>query len=362
MILSEVNNNLIGKELGKTVYDEFGRPLVIEGTKLRDGLLKGLLNHNIQKIYVDDHRTRDLVIEECIPIKLRVEATKQIKDTFESIKENTLKIDSVISENIGKFKGIVNNVTGELMSNNKAVSLLSSVKAYEDSIFNHSLNVMIYSLQVAINKGYSERELELLGLGALLHDVGKLMVPVEILNKESKLSDDEFDSIKDHAEIGFNILRKNYDVPLLVSHCAYQHHERIDGRGYPRQLKNNEIHDFAKIMAVADVFDAVTSDRVYRKAMLPHEGMELIYSGYGTQFDTEVVDLFKKSTVIYPLGMGVKLSNGYSGVVVKYDLNFTGRPIVRLLKDKLGNDLDGSKEIDMSKDLNIMILDSDSII
>ena len=108
--------------------------------------------------------------------------------------------------------------------------------------------------------------------------------------------------MKQHARYGFDILRNLHSISLLVAHCAFQHHERLDGSGYPRGLVENEIHPYAKIIAVADVFDAVTSDRVYRDKMLPSQGIELIESGSGTIFDKRVVEAFKRSIVHYPNG------------------------------------------------------------
>ena len=96
---------------------------------------------------------------------------------------------------------------------------------------------------------------------------------------------------------GFAILKGVKTVPLIVAHCAYQHHERLDGTGYPRGLKNTEIHYFAKIIAVADVFDAITSNRVYRNAMLPHEGLEILYAGCGRLFDLKIVEAFRSAVV-----------------------------------------------------------------
>src|SRR5690606_1819289 len=109
----------------------------------------------------------------------------------------------------------------------------------------------------------SDKEVEALGVGALLHDIGKIFIPPSILNKPSHLTDEEFEIVKAHTEYGYDLLRKQHQFPMVVAHCAYQHHERIDGSGYPRGLKNYEIHKFGKIIGVADVFDAMTSNRVY---------------------------------------------------------------------------------------------------
>ncbi len=119
--------------------------------------------------------------------------------------------------------------------------------------------------------GYSYEDLRLIGIGAMLHDVGKLLIPTEILLKPERLTNEEYEEMKQHARYGFDLLRNLHSVSLLVAHCAFQHHERIDGSGYPRGLVDFEIHPFAKIIGVADVFDAVTSNRVYREKILPSQ-------------------------------------------------------------------------------------------
>src|SRR5690606_17963818 len=138
-----------------------------------------------------------------------------------------------------------------------------------------------YSLAIGLKLGYSEAQLEGLGIGAILHDIGKVAIPLEILNKKGKLSEEEYTLVKEHTTNGFEILRKIEELPLLAAHCAYQHHERLDGSGYPRGLKGDDIHPYAKLLAVTDVFDALTTERSYRKAMLPHIALEVIFSGTG---------------------------------------------------------------------------------
>ena len=123
-----------------------------------------------------------------------------------------------------------------------------------------------------------------------------------------------------HPEEGFKLLRKTQAVPLLVAHCAFQHHERLDGKAIQEGFKESKIHDYAKIITVADVFDAVTSNRIYRAAMLPHEGLELLYSGVEKQFDTNIVKAFHKAVAIYPVGITVELNDEQKGVVVKQNV------------------------------------------
>lgn len=147
-------------------------------------------------------------------------------------------------------------------------------------------------------------------MGSLLHDIGKMMIPPEILHKPGRLTDEEFDIIKNHAKYGFDILRKQGDVPLLSAHCALQHHEKWNGGGYPRGLAGEEIHPYARALAVGDVFDALTTHRVYRRAMLPHEAMEIIYADTNSHFEQSVVETFRRTVAIYPVGVTVKLNSG----------------------------------------------------
>ena len=165
-----------------------------------------------------------------------------------------------------------------------------------------------------------------------------------------------------HTEYGFEILRKDPSVSLLSAHCALQHHEKLDGTGYPRGLKGDEIHPYGKILAVADVFDALTSNRPYRKAMLPHEAMEILYGETYTHFDPKYVKTFQRSVATYPVGLTVKLNTGETGVVVHYEMGAPNRPTVRVLNDPTGDSVDKPYEIDLAKHPSIMITECDAIL
>lgn len=348
-----------GEYLGQTIYDEFGRPLLLEGTLLTDSLLNALRSRNIPLISVKDKRLSDLVLEDTIPLEMRVQATMKIKDSFDKLRSDQNKMGHIIEDNLGNFKDMVGGVFDTLGNNGNALNLLSSLTVMDDSVYTHSFNVMVYSVQLAIGLGFPPENVKELGLGALLHDVGKLFIPKEIYLKPGKLDDNEFEIMKTHTEIGFSILRDIYGVPLVTAHCAYQHHERLDGSGYPRGLKGDDIHPYAKVLGVADAFDAMISPRVYRSALLPHDGLEVLYAGYGTLFDRKVVDVFKSSVAIYPVGLTVKLSTGESGVVIDYNKDLPSKPVVRVIKDKFGIPVLETRDIDLSKVLDIVITESD---
>jgi HD-GYP domain-containing protein (c-di-GMP phosphodiesterase class II) len=193
--------------------------------------------------------------------------------------------------------------------------------------------VAIYSIAIAREMKYTSDEIRQIGIGAMLHDVGKMLIPLEILNKPGRLTNEEYDTMKLHAKYGFDLLRNLHTISLLSAHCAFQHHERLDGSGYPRGLIDFEIHPYAKIIAVADVFDAVTSNRVYRKKMLPSHGMEIIKQGIGTLYDEKVVKAFQKCIAIYPNGTVVLLSDGRRGIVSKQNHKSTDKPWVRIFEE-----------------------------
>ncbi|MFS0602360.1 HD-GYP domain-containing protein [Peribacillus frigoritolerans] len=171
-----------------------------------------------------------------------------IETTFLDMK-NKMNLDGsfTIEQANVKLTQIVRNIMGELKRNKELMTLLADVYTYDDYIFTHSFNVTLYTLAIGVELNINDKNLEILGLGAILHDVGKMLVPLEVLRKPGKLTDKEFEQIQKHADYGFHLIKNVHTVSLLVANCAYQHHERLDGSGYPRGIKGDEIHYFGKI-------------------------------------------------------------------------------------------------------------------
>lgn len=362
MRLISTKNCQAGMILAKTLYNDTGHVLLSEGVSLTKPMIERMQSLGISLIYIHDERTKDIEHKEVLTEQTRKHALHTIQSQFKNMVKDGKLVHTAEASNGGKaFRGVVKNILNDIRSHKQAMSLLTDVCTYDQYIFQHSLNVTVYTLAIALAQGYNETQLEEIGLGAILHDIGKLAVPLEILTKPDKLTNEEFSVVQEHTTNGFQLLRKIYDLPLLAAHCAYQHHERLDGSGYPRKLKGDKIHPYAKLLAITDVFDALTSNRSYRKAKLPHVAMEIIFSGAGKIFDFDLVQSFRDNIAMYPLGMMVKLSNGFSGVVVDHNRHLSSRPIVRLLKDAQGQDIDTLEEMDLSKHLSIVIEDCDFI-
>ncbi|MDX8044733.1 HD-GYP domain-containing protein [Gracilibacillus sp. S3-1-1] len=355
-----VKNIRPGVELAKPVYDEHGRVLVQTNMQLTEVMIKRLKNMNITYAVIREENTDDILIHSPIPDEQRIEAIQQIKHTFQNVKSDYLMNSNHLLEKAAvKLEVLVKELTTELSKNEEVIHYLSDLLIVDDYLFAHSLNVSMYTLALAQELHVNSSDLEQLGLGAVLHDIGKTMIPDEIINKPGKLEKDEWKIVQAHTEYGFEILRHAHNIPLLVAHCAYQHHERMDGSGYPRGIQQNEIHPFAKIIGVADVFDAVTSNRVYRDAMLPHEGLDILYSGAGTQFDKHLVETFKKTVALYPNGLTVKLSDGRVGVVARQNRQLFDRPVVRILQE---NDRNVNPyDLDMKDVLDVTIVSTDNL-
>jgi putative nucleotidyltransferase with HDIG domain len=351
-----------GLELAKTIYDSKGHVLLAKGYKLTDNVIIRLKQYGVFTVFIKDKYTEGLIDDNDIPFQMKQNALNEIKTSMDSFTDKGILSGRLNPDTIKSFQNICNVILEELQSNKKALNLLTSVQIFDNYLYNHSFNVMVYSLQLGLYMGLDRKSLELLGLGALLHDIGKLTVPVELLNKPGKLTLEEFELIKTHTTEGYEFLRKQYDIPIIIAHFAFQHHEKIDGSGYPRGITGKDIHPLAKIMTVADVFDAVTSNRSYRKAMLPHKGLEILYVGAGNHFEFELVENFRRAVIMYPIGVTVTLNNGYVGIVVKNNAGLPERPIIRVVEIE-GQRLQDEKvyDVDLKKSLTVEIINCDAI-
>lgn len=359
MRLVETSTVLSGTCLGKAIYNSKGQVLLNEGVKLNNHLLRRLIEMNIHYIYIKDEKTDDLELHQPLSMTFRRKAIASIEKHFDEFESNKRFSNIIVLEKAAKsLIRLVREIQGEIKSNEELLALLSDVYTYDHYIFTHSLNVTMYTLAIGMKLHLKDAELESLGLGAILHDVGKMKIAEEILFKPGPLTEEEYMQVKKHTEEGFELLRKVPNLSLVAAHCAYQHHERLNGSGYPRGLKGNEIHLFGKIIAVADVFDAVTSNRVYRQAMLPHEGLEVLYSGSDSLYDQKIIEVFRQSVAVYPIGITVELKDGRKGVVCKQNIGISDRPVVRILEER-GIEVE-PYELDLKAALDTMITACDT--
>lgn len=339
-----------GVRLARTILTLDGVVLLSAGTILTDELIALLEAHNYTEIYIEDDLSKGITAHEVIREEIVTEIKVKIKSimTAPSIK---------ISVDGKKILELVDKLLSNILQNDIIILSLSDIRSIDDYTFSHSVNVCILSLITGITMGIKGDNLKELGIGALLHDIGKIMVSEEILKKPSCLSQNEFEEAKRHTVHGYEILKNSPNINPIARDIALYHHERVDGSGYPYGLKGSEIPLNSRIVAVADVYDALTTDRVYRKKMLPHEVIDYMYSLSNKHYDKTVLDAFTKHVAHFPIGTAVLLNTGEKGLVSRYNPQFPNRPIIRVVMDEAGKMLVNHKEVDLSKRLEYRIID-----
>ena len=333
-------------KLAKPIYEN-GKILLNRGVKNLFKYKDKLLEIGVKHLYVDDKYSYDIEVNEAIKDSTRRNGKKIVTNTFDRIKKGFLDI------NTQSLKSVVEDITDELVLNEDVLLNLVSLKSTSDYTYEHSVNVSVICIALGKMLGYSENELFKLGMGGMLHDVGKTLIPEEILNKPTSLTDYEYQVMKNHPELGFNYLQQINSVSPLSRIVVYSHHERVDGSGYPRGLKGDEIHEFARVAAIADVFDALTSDRVYRDKWPTYKAAEYIMNNTEKLFDYQLVKKFLPQISFYPNGSEIILSNGCRAIVRSQNVGFPTRPILRLIEDDEGNEID--EKLDLLKHMNIVI-------
>ncbi|HMK65577.1 MAG TPA: HD-GYP domain-containing protein [Thermodesulfobacteriota bacterium] len=275
---------------------------------------------------------------------VRNQAKAVIGNTLEDVRLGKI-IDTA------QVQGAVNAIVESLMEDSEALLCLTQLKNRDEYTVTHSLNVSILSVAFAKQLELPVDDLQMLGLGGLMHDLGKMRVPLEILNKPGKLTEEEFTVMKNHVLLGQEVLLEAGDFPRQALAVVLQHHERFNGKGYPYGLSQNKIDLFGRIAAIVDVYDALTSDRVYHAGMAPHEAIKKIFE-WRTDFDPNLVEKFIQTIGIYPLGSLVQINHSDIGVIVSNNPEDLLKPSVLLLLDKNNHKYQPPRLIDLSQKLS----------
>lgn len=311
-------------------------------------------------VFIDTEKGLDEIAEDPKPkVEVQTDTSPKAKTLAEKLKEKPSSPDpddlrramavhnqakaviSSILEDVRMGKSIettlakksVESLVSSLIDDNNALLCLTKLKSHDEYTVSHSINVSILALAFGRQLDIGLTKLEILGLGALLHDIGKMKINPEVLNKPGKLTEEEFEIMKGHVLLGVEILEQTDGFPQDAIEPVIQHHEKIGGRGYPAGLKDAQISLYGKIMSIVDVYDAMTTDRVYRKATPPHEALKWIYLGGGNDFEQEMVAQFIKTIGIYPIGSQVEINRGHVGLVMSTNPEDALKPSVLLLYD-----------------------------
>ncbi len=337
-----------GMVLARTLYSNDGNILLNAGIILKNSYIAKFRDLGIWEVYIDDEISRDIVLKDVISEETRFEARINIKNAMDSLRYG-------YSLEVKPIRNSVCKMIDELMDEKDAMVNMQDLKSNDMYTFSHSVNVCVLSLITGISMKYDEEKLRELGMGAMLHDIGKTRIPHEILNKPESLTKEEFELVKKHTSYGYELLKRSDVLSTYASYIALTHHERYDGEGYPLGLRGEEIHEFARIVSVADVFDAITSDRVYKKRINVNEAVEYLIGMGDHQFDYNIVRSFIEHITIYPPGTCVLLNSGEKAIVVDVNKKYPTRPIVRILADGEGQIPTVPVEIDLTKNNALLI-------
>jgi HD-GYP domain-containing protein (c-di-GMP phosphodiesterase class II) len=348
-----------------------GTPLLRKGTRLSNSYRDALMRSGINAVYVDDELGKGIDVPQILTERTRQEATSALAQAFRAAPTvfggGKTKMAPQLVEELGRIATMIAN---EVSCCGDAVLALADLASSDLYTLQHSIDVTALGLLIGQRlfrergwidyrgkRSYDniEKKLSQLGLGLLLHDIGKLAIPASVLNKPDKLDDDEWQLIRQHPIIGLELLPSNL-ISAVSKTVIRSHHERWDGGGYPDGKNGTDIHQFARIAAVSDVYDAVTSERPYRGAAPAHVGVAVVRDGTNTAFDPEVVETFLKLVPPYPPGIEVTLGDGRRGIVANVSPPRLDRPTIRIAAEADGRHVT-PYEVNLLEEPDIAIVD-----
>ncbi len=325
--IDQISENSI---LAMPIYSDSGGILLSANTALRSTYLKKLAGLGYAGLYIYDEISEHIDVHDLLTEKLRRKALKALKKM-----------------NLDACRAIAHSIVEELMSHSRISVDMLNVASFDNYTFTHSINVAVLCVTVGIGAGLNYEQLQRLSESALLHDIGKLAISVDILNKPGALSEEEMEVVRQHPEEGYKMLKSDVAIPVTVKESVYAHHENEDGSGYPRQLDSKRIPTFAKIIHVCDVYDALITARPYKKALNPADALEFLMSNCWSKFDATYVKKLMEYIAPYPTGITVELSDGTRALVLRQNsVNYMRPGVIRV---------DTREEIDLMNTLNLTI-------
>ena len=273
-----------------------------------------------------------------------LKTTQQIMQDFKNNGELDVKAGSVVVEDI----------VGSMLRNANALQAIGKLRSQDDYTFSHCVNVSMLTAMFVRSLGHSEDEVFNAGMGGFFHDLGKARMPAKLLTASRRLTPEEFSTMRQHARLGYEYLTKVPEVPESVRLAALEHHERIDGTGYPDGKRGEDISMLGKIVAIVDVYDALSSRRAYKDAMLPHRVLGLLYGMRARDLDEELTEQFIRCMGIYPAGSIVKLGTGEIAVVTQISYASPLYPKVLVVRDAYASPLKPHElDLALAKDIPI---------
>ena len=324
-----VDNIKQGMILGQDIWDSNGFLLLRRGQKFYDAYINRLLNLGIIGVYIDDEYTEDIEIHPVIKDATRMAAVKNIRNLYMTTTANSKLSDKIVDEAVDALQQMVD----EIFFCSEPIYDVREFKTEKDYSYYHSINMATISMIMGTDLKLKKPEIKTLGVCAAFCDIGLGAIDQDLLERKGNLTENEIDVIHKHPSLGFSMIKEKYSIHSRVGQGVLHHHERWNGSGYPEGLVGENISLFARIIAVADVYDALVSARPYRPAVPPQEAFEFVMANGGILFDPAVVRVFTRKVAAYPIGTKVLLSDGSTAIVKENHFDMALRPMVKVISD-----------------------------
>ncbi|MGY3927908.1 HD-GYP domain-containing protein [Aeromonas simiae] len=306
-----------------------------------DAQIRALAQQGVQEVRIDPSRTRSLSPNVTLTSAAAEEpqrgegGTLRIRRLYQEARTLQVKLLSQLKQgesiDVAPLARVAEEMVDTMFTHGDAMLCLARIRAKDAYLMEHSMNVAILLASFGRHLGLERDTLKQLTLGGLLHDVGKIMTPNHILNKPGKLTDAEFAIMREHVVHSREILSQTAGITPVMLEVAANHHERLDGSGYPLRLHGEQLSLYSRMSAIVDVYDAVTADRVYKQGMEPTQAFRILLKGAGSHFDAELVHRFIKCLGVYPVGSLVRLSNQRLAIVMERNEREPLKPRVKVI-------------------------------
>lgn len=317
--------------LAKPVYDDKCQLLLSKDAVLTDSYIRRLEQSNIQCVYVEDLLTRGIEFETVVSDELKIRSVNTVKQVFKSLSERKSSMYTV--KDYEAIKGVVDALMEEIFSHRNTLYCMTELMGTDMYTYHHSAEVAILSMLVARSMGLNNAFVHKIGVGALLHDIGKMSIPGELLNKKGEITEEERELLRTHPQLGYNMLKESANLSPISRQIVLLHHEKLNGVGYPLGLKNQDIPVHVRVVTMCDIFNAITSNRSYKNRLNADMALEILRVETVYELDREIYHHLLKVANIYPAGTLVELSDGRLAIVVKENHEAQTRPVLQIIKN-----------------------------
>ncbi|AKN29669.1 phosphohydrolase [Clostridium carboxidivorans P7] len=332
----------IGDIIAQKIVSKYGATIAVENTVINNYIIKKLATFETKYIWIYS------IDKDELP---KIDKTS-FSDVKKNYKTNIIEINQVVNDlckgkkvEVNKIDKISNSIYKNINDEYYIVKCLSELRDSEEYVYTHSVNVSFYGMLLSKWLCLTKKDINQIVVAGLLHDIGNVKVPIEILNKKGKVDVEEFDEIKKHPIYGYNMVKDTSIVSDVVKEVILMHHERMNSTGYPLGKDGDELSIYCKIIAVVDAYDAITSDRTYRKRRTPFEAFEILKNNSMEYFDIHVMDTFLENIAACYVGSKVLLTNDEEGEILYVPPHCITNPVVSI----------GERYIDLSKESDIKV-------